>query len=427
MKHDAARFPQSLPSRLRPRRRRGAAHEGRRSGLQRRARRSPCCAQAAAEGAVLVGLPGARPLGLHLRRPVPPAGAARRLRGGAGPGRRGDRARSGDGRHRRPAAARRPPLFNCAAVVRRRPRARRRAQDLPAELRRVLRGAPVPAAPTTRSLAERDAARRRRAVRRRPDLRGRRPAAAEDRLSRSARTSGCRSRRRRYAALAGATVLVNLSASNITIGKADYRHRLVGLQSSRCLAAYLYSSAGPRRVDHRPRLGRPGADLRERRPAGRVGALRHRLALHQRRRRPGAGLARADAAEHVRHVGRASTRDRLRALPPHAASRWRCRRQSPAPAPHGRALPVRARPIRRGATSAAGGLQHPGPGAAAAAGGDRHQEAGDRHLGRARLDPCAAGLRRGDGPCSACRAATSSPTRCPASPPASARSTRRAG
>jgi NAD+ synthase (glutamine-hydrolysing) len=47
-----------------------------------------------------------------------------------------------------------------------------------------------------------------------------------------------------YAALAGATVLVNLSASNITIGKADYRRRLVSLQSARCLAAYLYSSAG---------------------------------------------------------------------------------------------------------------------------------------------------------------------------------------
>jgi NAD+ synthase (glutamine-hydrolysing) len=47
-----------------------------------------------------------------------------------------------------------------------------------------------------------------------------------------------------YAALAGATVLVNLSASNITIGKADYRHKLVGLQSARCQAAYLYSSAG---------------------------------------------------------------------------------------------------------------------------------------------------------------------------------------
>jgi NAD+ synthase (glutamine-hydrolysing) len=47
-----------------------------------------------------------------------------------------------------------------------------------------------------------------------------------------------------FAALAGATVLVNLSASNITVGKADYRQNLVGNQSARCLAAYLYSSAG---------------------------------------------------------------------------------------------------------------------------------------------------------------------------------------
>src|SRR5690606_8012294 len=47
-----------------------------------------------------------------------------------------------------------------------------------------------------------------------------------------------------YAALAGATVLVNLSASNITIGKSGYRHQLVGQQSARCIAAYLYSSAG---------------------------------------------------------------------------------------------------------------------------------------------------------------------------------------
>ena len=47
-----------------------------------------------------------------------------------------------------------------------------------------------------------------------------------------------------YAALAGATVLVNLSASNITVGKSDYRHRLVDIQSARCISAYLYSSAG---------------------------------------------------------------------------------------------------------------------------------------------------------------------------------------
>lgn len=47
-----------------------------------------------------------------------------------------------------------------------------------------------------------------------------------------------------YAAVAGATVLVNLSASNITIGKADYRRMLCASHSARCLAAYLYSAAG---------------------------------------------------------------------------------------------------------------------------------------------------------------------------------------
>ncbi len=48
-----------------------------------------------------------------------------------------------------------------------------------------------------------------------------------------------------YAALAGATVLLNLSASNVTVGKADYRRQLVAGQSARCLSAYLYSAAGP--------------------------------------------------------------------------------------------------------------------------------------------------------------------------------------
>jgi len=48
-----------------------------------------------------------------------------------------------------------------------------------------------------------------------------------------------------YAAMAGATILANLSASNITIGKADYRRNLCALQSSKCIAAYLYTAAGP--------------------------------------------------------------------------------------------------------------------------------------------------------------------------------------
>ena len=45
-------------------------------------------------------------------------------------------------------------------------------------------------------------------------------------------------------ALAGATVLANLSASNITIGKADERALLCRSQSARTVSAYLYAAAG---------------------------------------------------------------------------------------------------------------------------------------------------------------------------------------
>lgn len=48
-----------------------------------------------------------------------------------------------------------------------------------------------------------------------------------------------------YAALAGATILANLSASNITVGKTDYRRLLCASQSAKCIAAYMYSAAGP--------------------------------------------------------------------------------------------------------------------------------------------------------------------------------------
>ena len=48
-----------------------------------------------------------------------------------------------------------------------------------------------------------------------------------------------------YAALAGATVLANLSASNITVGKSADRATLSAAQSARALAAYVYSAAGP--------------------------------------------------------------------------------------------------------------------------------------------------------------------------------------
>ena len=45
-------------------------------------------------------------------------------------------------------------------------------------------------------------------------------------------------------ALAGANVIVNLSASDALVGKRDYRRDLVKNQSARCMAAYVYSSAG---------------------------------------------------------------------------------------------------------------------------------------------------------------------------------------
>ncbi len=47
-----------------------------------------------------------------------------------------------------------------------------------------------------------------------------------------------------FTAMAGATVLINLSASNITVGKADYRHTLALSHSARTMSAYLYTAAG---------------------------------------------------------------------------------------------------------------------------------------------------------------------------------------
>ncbi|MFC6715569.1 NAD(+) synthase [Branchiibius cervicis] len=46
------------------------------------------------------------------------------------------------------------------------------------------------------------------------------------------------------AALAGATVMANISGSPITVGRAEDRHLLCQAQSSRCLSAYLYAAAG---------------------------------------------------------------------------------------------------------------------------------------------------------------------------------------
>ena len=48
-----------------------------------------------------------------------------------------------------------------------------------------------------------------------------------------------------FGAMAGALILTNLSASNITIGKADERKLLCASHSSRCISAYVFSASGP--------------------------------------------------------------------------------------------------------------------------------------------------------------------------------------
>jgi NAD+ synthase (glutamine-hydrolysing) len=48
-----------------------------------------------------------------------------------------------------------------------------------------------------------------------------------------------------YQALGGANIICNLSASNELVAKGEYRKELVCNQSARCIAAYIYTSAGP--------------------------------------------------------------------------------------------------------------------------------------------------------------------------------------
>ena len=161
------------------------------------------------------------------------------------------------------------------------------------------------------------------------------------------------------AALAGATVLANLSASNITIGKAETRRLLCRSQSARCLAAYLYSAAGHGRVHHRPRLGRPGrrssrtATCSPRPSASRPPtSWRSPTSISTCCGRSARGRARSTTtAAGAAAARRASAAVAFRLDPPDG--RYRA-------AAAGRALPVRARRSRAAGAGLLRGLQHPG-------------------------------------------------------------------
>ena len=224
-----------------------------------------------------------------------------------------------------------------------------------------------------------------------------------------------------FGALAGATVLANLSASNITIGKAGFRRDAVLVAVGAHDRRLRVHRGRHGRVDHRRGLGWAGADLRERRPAGRGRALLDRGAADRLRHRP--RPARLRPGQHV-ELRRLDPR-----LPPTGSPRcagssssWALsERLGRAAAPAGGALPVRAGRPGEPERALRGGLQHPGARARDPAGGHRDREDRDRRLRRPRLHPRADRRRPRGRPPGPARARTCSPTRCRASPPASTR------
>ena len=80
----------------------------------------------------------------------------------------------------------------------------------------------------------------------------------------------------------------------------------------------------PRRVHHRPRLGRPRADRRERQPAGRVGALRHRAAACHAPRSTSSGCPQERMRQTTLRRQTRRTRPRCRTPSARSASRSSC-------------------------------------------------------------------------------------------------------
>ena len=74
-------------------------------------------------------------------------------------------------------------------------------------------------------------------------------------------------------ALAGATVILNPSASDELVGKADYRRQLIASHSARLVCAYAYANAGPGGVHAGHGVLLPQPDRRKRRGAGGIGAV----------------------------------------------------------------------------------------------------------------------------------------------------------
>ena len=199
------------------------------------------------------------------------------------------------------------------------------------------------------------------------------------------------------AALAGANLLLNLSGSPITVGRAEDRRLLVRSQSARCLAAYVYTAAGPGESstdlswDGQTMVYELGELLAEtdRFPDGPRRAVADVDLLRLRQER----MRQATFDDNRRTLAGRSTagfRTITFALEPSREDLGLRRRAGPLPLRAGRRRPARAGLLR--------GLQHPGHRAHPAAAGDREPQDRHRRLGRSGLHPRADGRRQGDGP-----------------------------
>ena len=344
-------------------------------------------------------LPGARPVGLLLRGPLPPAGAARRHARARSGGSSPPRASSRSSR----SSACRSPSTACSTTARWSSHGGRilgvGAQDLPAELPRVLRAAPVHAG--------------RRGVARR------RSSCAGSATCRSARGSCSSSRTSRcfafhveicedlwvpippssYAALAGATVLAQ------PVGVE--RHRRQGRLPPRARSAASRRAASPPISTPPPAPASrpptsPGTatrfDLRERHAARRVASASPTSRSSSAPTSTSSGSRRSACARtaSASRSGASATRSRsfrtvafaARAAAPSASSR----------SSGATSVSPTCPPTRRRATSAAQEVYHiQVQGLVKRLRVDRHRARGDRRLRRARLDAGAARLRAGDG------------------------------
>ena len=182
--------------------------------------------QAHDDDAAVVVFPELGLAGYSDRGPVPPGRpAARRPRRARRRARRVGRPAPGAGRRR--AAPGRAPAVQRRAVVHRGQVLGVVPKSYLPELPRVLREAPVPRRPSRRSPITIELLGDAVPVRHRPAVRRRGPARLRARTSRSARTSGSRSRRAPTARWPARPCSPTCRRSNITIGKADYRRTAV--------------------------------------------------------------------------------------------------------------------------------------------------------------------------------------------------------